>query len=158
MYYTKNINIIVNKAKIRLAYLSAMVFLVIVQNLLFSALATNLVQDNGDEHVVYYWWVTILLSPIIETLVFQASVNWVLEMFEFRQINIIAVSAIIFGIVHFRGVSSMIYVFSAIVAGSIFSWMYLHRLKQSNFFQALSDVVFVHGCSNAFMLALLSYK
>lgn len=125
-------------ARSHLLYLSLMCCILLLQNFAISSiLAPALNQKDNSQLVFDDFSIPILFpiffSPLFETLIFQAAAVWVLQLFDLKEIKIILISGLIFGLVHFLGSHYLIVVFSAIFAGVLFSGMYLYRLKRSSF-------------------------
>lgn len=140
-------------ARSHLLYLSLMCCILLLQNFTISSILAPALNQRDNSQVVFDdlsipLLLPIFLSPLFETLIFQAAAIWVLQLFEIKEMKIILFSGLIFGLVHFMGSHYLIVVFSAIFAGVLFSGMYLYRLKRNGFFWAVADVTFVHAINN----------
>ncbi|MBC3934339.1 CPBP family intramembrane metalloprotease [Undibacterium sp. CY7W] len=141
------------EARSHLLYLGLMCCILLLQNVVMSSVLAPALNQRDNSQVVFDDFSTpilipLFISPLFETLIFQAAAICVLQLFELKQKTIILLSGLIFGLAHFMGLNYLIVVFSAILAGFLFSGMYLFRLKRSGFFWATTDVVFVHAINN----------
>jgi hypothetical protein len=81
-----------------------------------------------NTHIVEIIFLTVIMGPLVETLIFQTITYHLLilsEWFRSRKYMIVLIGAIIFGIFHFYTLSYIIY---NIIAGGLF--MYAYTIKQ----------------------------
>jgi len=97
----------------------------------------------------------ILAAPLIETLIFQFLVIYLLLRFtRFPLWIVICISALIFGVLHYY---SIFYVFYAFVMGIILAVAFVICKQKKGYFYAFWVVALIHSLFNA-IIALLRYS
>ncbi len=131
-----------------LRYLGWMSVVVLAQGWGIDAIASLYVPNYLDVWKIHFWWLSVIVLPIFETLVFQAFGCWVLDLFGIPRLLTLFITALVFGLAHYLNQSQWIDAFSAGVTGFIFSWMYLRRLREGRPWQGCAEVAFVHIVNN----------
>ncbi|MDR0437032.1 MAG: CPBP family intramembrane metalloprotease [Bacteroidales bacterium] len=94
--------------------------------------------------------ISVLIAPLMETLVFQFLVIYLLLRFtRFPLWIVICISALIFGILH---TYSVFYVFYAFVGGIIFAVAFVACKQKRGYFYAFWVVALIHGLYNAIIM------
>ena len=89
---------------------------------------------------------SIIFAPVIETLIFQAGVIFLLDRFVTKKITFqIAISSILFGAFHNYNIT---YIFSGILFGVVLSTAFIIYERKHNWSDAYIAVVFVHALRN----------
>ncbi|RTL39039.1 MAG: CPBP family intramembrane metalloprotease [Burkholderiales bacterium] len=91
---------------------------------------------------------TLLISPLLETLIFQLMVGELaLKLFKGFVLRV-GMPALLFGILHYIRYPSLIAVISATFAGAIFSCVYARRSLAGSEALGVLEVYVAHACTN----------
>lgn len=149
-----------NRMKLLINFILIIVFLLILEfgfnflwdylNEIFGVTKTSF---YGEEKTVSFLFSIIIIAPIIETLVFQVLIKYLIDLTSLRSIqnNIIyysIISGILFGLTHWY---SVVHIIKAIIIGMIFMLFYLKTLKSKKLTTAIIFISTTHALWNLFV-------
>jgi len=100
---------------------------------------------------------SIIIAPVLETLIFQALVIYILDRLLTKRIFIqIAISSILFGSFHNYNIT---YIFFGVFFGIVLSTAFILYKRKNSWNDAFIAIVFVHALRNmiAIIISLLRY-
>lgn len=103
-----------------------------------------LLESDQTKSLTYTFWVSVVIIPIVETLLFQFGIIELLQKLKLRLIYSVVVSAIVFGFAHFYNIP---YILSMVVVGFIFAYYYA-ALRHQGKWRAVLWVTDVHMLGN----------
>ena len=122
--------------------------IVIAQNWIIDGIASLFLSNNFHLLKIYYWWIPVIVLPIVETLLFQAFGCWTLDLFDVPRHRALLITAFVFGVAHYPNENQWFDVLSAGITGIILSWMYIRRLGEDRPWQGCVEAAFVHILNN----------
>ncbi len=88
----------------------------------------------------------VIIAPVIETIIFQAGVIFLVDRFITKKITFqIAISSILFGLLHNYNIT---YIFFGIFFGIVLSTAFILYKRKNNWSDAYIAVVLIHGLRN----------
>ncbi len=99
---------------------------------------------------------SIIIAPVIETLLFQAGIIYLTDRFITKKITFqVAISSILFGIFHNYNIT---YIFFGVFLGIVLSTAFILYKRKNNWSDAYSTVVIIHALRNIIAVSIVLLK
>ncbi len=108
--------------------------------------------SSGDIHF-FKLIESIIIAPVIETLIFQAGLIYLIDRFLTNKITFqIAISSVLFGLFHNYNIT---YIFFGVFLGVILSTAFILYERKNNWSDAYIAVVFIHALRNMIAIGIV---
>jgi hypothetical protein len=95
---------------------------------------------------------SIVIAPVIETLIWQAGVIYLLERFITKKITFqVAISSVLFGLSHYYNIT---YIFFGIYLGIVLSTAFVLYKRKNSWSEAYGTVVLIHVFRNIIAISI----